>query len=53
MDYVSLNYCASVMELYKLNSDPTVSQQVSFPEKLLLSYFTLNFFQISVQCWDC
>lgn len=44
MDYVSLNYCNSVMELYKLNSDPTVSQQVSFPEKLLLSYFTLNFF---------
>lgn len=46
-----LQLLTSVMELYKLNFHPTVSQQVSFPEKLLLSYFTLNFLQISLQYW--
>lgn len=50
MDYVSFNNCTFFMELYKLNSDHMVSQQLSFHEKLLLTYYTLNFFQISTQC---
>lgn len=50
MDYVSFNNCTFFMELYKLNSDHMVSQQLSFHEKLLLTYYTLNFFQISIQC---